>query len=566
MQQQECVIQIEFVDRFGLGYEVFEVLKEYGINLLGMEATPFKGIMIKLSSPQEKVTQKIMQEFRKIQGVTSVSLRNHLLYEKREHELRTILNSVNEGIIAVDREGRITHINDVATQILYCTREEIIGQDIYEYFQVEMPLQKIVKTGKPYHLKEVRYKRDQRVIHYLTSGVPILDDQGRIIGAVATINDFKQVKALINKVGGQRRLTTFDDIIYQSPNMHKVVETAKTVAKGNSTILLRGESGTGKELFARAIHMESNRSQAPFIAINCAALPSTLLESELFGYEEGAFTGAAKGGRKGLFEQASEGTLFLDEIGEISPQVQVSLLRVLQEGTIRRVGGSREIPVDVRIIAATHRNLEELIQRGDFREDLYYRLNVIPLRIPSLRERKEDIPLIVQHLVRKICTKLERPEVCITRERLQLLMEKPWPGNVRQLENVLERIINVMDVQAMNTDEALEWALLTVNQPVGGQKPALEEEPIPQFSPGFESPIKASDKIFQINIPLSSSNKWPPLKSMVQDAEKQILLKVLEKYPTSRKAGKVLSVSSTTILNKMKSLGIEIRQDEDEEE
>lgn len=566
MQQQECVIQIEFVDRFGLGYEVFEVLRKYGINLLGMEATPFKGIMIKLSSPPEKITQKIIQEFRKIQGVTSVSLRNHLLCEKREHELRTILNSVNEGVIAVDREGRITHINDVATQILHCTREEVIGQDICEYFQVEIPLQKIVKTGKPYHLKEVRFKRDHRVIHFLTSGVPIPDDKGRIIGAVATINDYKQVKALINKVGGQRRLTTFDDIIYQSPNMRKVVETAKTVAKGNSTILLRGESGTGKELFARAIHMESNRSQAPFIAINCAALPSTLLESELFGYEEGAFTGAAKGGRKGLFEQASEGTLFLDEIGEISSQVQVSLLRVLQEGTIRRVGGSREIPVDVRIIAATHRNLEELIQHGDFREDLYYRLNVIPLRIPSLRERKEDIPLIVQHLVRKICTKLERPEVCLTRERLQLLMEKPWPGNVRQLENVLERIINVMDVQAMNTDETLEWALLTVNQPVRGQKSALEEEPIPRFSPGFESPIKASDKILQINIPLYSSKKWPPLKSMVQDAEKQILLKVLEKYPTSRKAGKVLSVSSTTILNKMKSFGIKIRQDEDEEE
>lgn len=566
MPQQECVIQIEFVDRFGLGYEVFEVLKEYGINLLGMEATPFKGIMIKLCSPPEKITQKIMQEFRKIQGVTSVSLRNHLLYEKREHELRTILNSVNEGVIAVDREGRITHINDVATQILHCTREEVVGQDIGEYFQVEMPLQEIVKTGKPYHLKEVRFKRDHRVIHYLTSGVPVLDDKGRIIGAVATVNDYKQVEALINKVGGQRRLTTFDDIIYQSPTMHKVVETTKTVAKGNSTILLRGESGTGKELFARAIHVESNRSQAPFIAINCAALPSTLLESELFGYEEGAFTGATKGGRKGLFEQASGGTLFLDEIGEISPHVQVSLLRVLQEGTIRRVGGSREIPVDVRIIAATHRNLEELIQHGDFRDDLYYRLNVIPLRIPSLRERKEDIPLIVQHLVRKICAKLERPEVCLTRESLQLLMEKPWPGNVRQLENVLERIINVMDVQAMNTDEALEWALLTVNQPARGQKSAPEEDPIPQSSPGFESQVKASDKILQINIPLSSSKKWPPLKSMVQDVEKQILLKVLEKYPTSRKAGKVLSVSSTTILNKMKSFGIEPRQDEDEED
>lgn len=572
MQQQECVIQIDFVDRLGLGYEVFEVLKKHGINLLGMEATPYKGIMIKLSAPPEEMTQTLINEFQEIQGVTSVSLRTHLLYEKREHELRTILNSVNEGVIAVDREGRITHINDVATQILHCTREEVVGQDIGEYFQVQMPLQDIVKTGKPYHLKEVRFKREHRVIHYLTSGVPVLDDRGRIIGAVATVNDYKQVEALINKVGGQRRLTTFDDIIFQSPKMRRVVETAKTVAKGNSTILLRGESGTGKELFARAIHMESSHAQAPFIAINCAALPSTLLESELFGYEEGAFTGATKGGRKGLFEQANGGTLFLDEIGEISPQVQVSLLRVLQEGTIRRVGGSHEIPVEVRIIAATHRNLEQLIQGGEFREDLYYRLNVIPIRIPSLRERSEDIPLIVQHLVRKICAKLERPEVCLTQDSLQLLMEKPWPGNVRQLENVLERIINVMDIQAMSSDEALEWALLTIN-PTAGEKFVEGQTGVRRDEEESSLPAKASKEIqlarekhiLHIDIPIPLSKKWPPLKLMVNEVEKQILLKVLEKHPTSRRAGKVLDVSSTTILNKMKMYGIEADHDDTDE-
>nr|WP_041276733.1 sigma 54-interacting transcriptional regulator [Desulfosporosinus acidiphilus] len=566
MQQQECVIQIDFVDRIGLGYEVFEVLKKHGINLLGMEATPNKGIMIKLSTPPEKITQMLMNEFRAIQGVTFVSLRNHLLYEKREHELKTILNSVNEGVIAVDVKGCITHINDVATQIMHCTRETVVGHDIGDYFQVRMPIQEIIRTGKPYHLKEVRFKRENSVIHYLTSGVPVLDEKGRIIGAVATVHDFKQVEALINKVGGQRRLTTFDDIIYQSRKMRRVVETAKTVAKGNSTILLRGESGTGKELFARAIHMESSRSQEPFIAINCSALPNTLLESELFGYEEGAFTGAAKGGRKGLFEQANGGTLFLDEIGEISLQVQVSLLRVLQEGTFRRVGGSYEIPVDVRIIAATHRNLEHLIQRGDFREDLYYRLNVIPICIPSLRERSEDIPLIVQHLVSKICTKLKRPEVCLTQESMQLLMEMPWPGNVRQLENVLERIINVMDIQAMNTDDALEWALLTANQ-------SVEEQPVKGKTVlgwnlkehALEKPqVKREKYNVHIKIPIPLSKKWPPLKLMVNEVEKQILLEVLEKYPTSRKAGKVLSVSSTTILNKMKGYGIEIKCDDED--
>jgi transcriptional regulator of aroF, aroG, tyrA and aromatic amino acid transport len=565
--QQECVIQIDFVDRLGLGYEVFEVLKRYEINLLGMEATPHNGMLIKLSTPTKEIMKKLINEFKEIHGVTSVFQRSHLLYEKREHELRTILDSVNEGVIAVDREGRITHINDIATQILHCIREEVLGKNIGEYFQVKLPLQDIVKNGKPYTLKEVRYKRDHRVIHYLTSGVPILDDQGRIIGAVATINDYKQVEALINKVGSQRRFTTFDDIIYQSQKMRRVVETAKAVAKGNSTILLRGESGTGKELFARAIHMESSRSQEPFIAINCAALPSSLLESELFGYEEGAFTGATKSGKKGLFEQASGGTLFLDEIGEISLQVQVRLLRVLQEGTIRRVGGSHEIPIDVRIIAATHRNLEQLIQRGDFREDLYYRLNVIPIHIPSLHERTEDIPLIVHHLICKICAKLERPEVCLTQDSIQLLMEKSWPGNVRQLENILERIVNVMDLQAMTTEEALEWALITANQPHEEQpKFGLSDSGrnLNKLAPD-QVQVRRDKQCVEIKIPIPETKKWPPLKRMVSEVEKQILLKVLEKYPTSRKAGKILSVSSTTVLNKMKGYGIEVYRDEEDE-
>jgi len=314
--------------------------------------------------------------------------------------------------------------------------------------------------------------------------------------------------------------------------MRHVIKTAKMVAKGNSTILLRGESGTGKELFARAIHRESLRAQAPFIPINCAALPDSLLESELFGYEEGSFTGAARGGKKGLFEQADHGTIFLDEIGEIPNQVQVRLLRVLQEGMIRRVGGSKELSVDVRIVAATHRNLEEMIPKGEFREDLYYRLNVIPLRIPPLRERSEDIPLIAQHLIRKISEKLGKSEIHLTKESLDLLMGQTWPGNVRQLENILERIINVMDCAELKPQHLYEWTDL-----VSTPHPAEREE-----------------GIFQIQIPVDK--EWPPLKKIVSEVEKQVLIRVLETHASSRKAGKILGVSNTTILNKMKSYGI----------
>jgi len=341
-----------------------------------------------------------------------------------------------------------------------------------------------------------------------------------------------ELKEIISKIDRTKQLLAFEGIVYQSVKMRHVVETANMVAKGNSTVLLRGESGTGKELFARAIHQESRRAQAHFIPINCAALPDSLLESELFGYEEGSFTGAARGGKKGLFEQADQGTLFLDEIGEISTQVQVRLLRVLQENAIRRVGGTKEFPVDVRIIAATHRNLEEMIQKGEFREDLYYRLNVIPLRIPPLRERSEDIPLITQHLIRKISEKLGKSEIHVTKESMDLLISQPWPGNVRQLENTLERIINVMDSTEIKPKLFYEWTDLVATSQT----------------------LESKDGILQLEIPVAK--EWPTLKKIVSEVEKQVLMRVLKTHSSSRKAGRILGVSNTTILNKMKSYGI----------
>jgi len=553
MNPQEYVIQIEFTDRFGLGYEILETLNSHQINLLSTEATVDKGMMIKFESRSAEKVEELMMAFRSLEGVTQVIFRHHMLWEEREHELRTILNSVSEGVIAVDKEGKVTHINSVALDTFDCAQEDIIGQKMDEFFQTPMPLLDSLKTGQAYHLKEMRFKRGTRFIHYLTSGVPILDDHGQIIGGVATMNDYQKVEDLISKVGGRKRLTTFEDIVYQSAKIRQVVETAKTVAKGKSTVMLRGESGTGKEMFAQAIHMESHRSDAPFIAINCSALPSALLESELFGYEEGAFTGAIKGGRKGLFEQATGGTLFLDEIGEISAQFQVSLLRALQEGTIRRIGGMREIPVDVRIIAATHRNLEEMIQKGEYREDLYYRLNVIPLKIPPLMEHLEDIPRLVQHLVHKVSVKLDRPEICLTMESMQLLMNKHWPGNVRQLENVLERFINTLDMNNMEVQEINEWVLHSKNQSVVCE--CLPERNESNIQVRMEQQAEMRNRgSLHIDIPIS--RKWPPLRVMMGEIEKEILKIVLEKHPTSRKAGKALGVSSTTILNKMNAYGI----------
>jgi two-component system response regulator PilR (NtrC family) len=233
---------------------------------------------------------------------------------------------------------------------------------------------------------------------------------------------------------------TFSNIIGRSGRMQSIFTLIERVSKTPSTVLIRGESGTGKELIARAIHFNSNRSQARFLSINCGALPENLLESELFGHERGAFTGAVRE-KQGLFQEASNGTLFLDEIGEMTPSMQVKLLRALQEKTIRRVGGTREESIDVRIIAATNQDLEEQISNGSFREDLFYRINVIPIHLPALRKRREDIPLLAEHFVRKYSVELGTEPVRFSVEAMRLLERYEWPGNVRELENVVERTL-----------------------------------------------------------------------------------------------------------------------------
>lgn len=243
---------------------------------------------------------------------------------------------------------------------------------------------------------------------------------------------------------------SFGTMIGSGPALNRLVMKAKQVAPGSSTVLIRGESGTGKELLARAIHSESNRSQFPFVIVNCPSIPENLLESELFGYEGGAFTGANKQGKLGKFELAHQGTIFLDEIGDLPSSLQPKLLRVLQEKTIDRVGGKKPIPIDVRVIAATNKDLETMVKNGSFREDLYYRLNVIPLFVPPLRERREDIPLYFQHFLAKYGEQLNKENLRIDPELIEWLRDYPWPGNVRELENVAEYMVNMSREQVVS--------------------------------------------------------------------------------------------------------------------
>ncbi|EGO64500.1 sigma-54 interaction domain-containing protein [Acetonema longum] len=528
----EYIIQIDFVNRPGLGYEIFKLTEKHNADKIAMEATPKHGMVIQFQCEAEEQALNLVTDLTKVEHITNVAFRAQMPYQEKEIELRTILNSVSEGVLAIDKDGIISHLNEVACKILHCKSEEAIGVKVEELVGEDPPMLETLRFGHVCRLRERKIKRNGRTVQFLSSNVPIRNDQGQIIGAVSTIQDFQQVEKVILQASKSSQSTTFDDIIHQSHQMTRLIASARTVARNSSTILLRGESGTGKELFASAIHAEGSRCNKPFIPINCAALTESLLESELFGYAEGAFTDAVKGGKKGLFEQANGGTLFLDEIGDISPRLQVRLLRVLQEGTLRRVGGNKDIGIDVRVIAATNRNLEEMIVSGEFRDDLYYRLNVIPLTIPPLRERKADIPVLAQHLIRKICTKIHKPEVHLVKASVEILAAQKWPGNVRQLENTLERVINLTDVAEIRPEHLAAWADLTE---------AVTVKDIGNIS--------KNQQALQVEIPLTGD--WPPLKDIVASVEKEVITRVLKKYPSSRLAGQVLGVSNTTILNKI---------------
>jgi len=364
--------------------------------------------------------------------------------------LEAIIQSSDEAISVVDEKGRGLLINRAYTRITGLTEEEVIGKpaeiDISEGESMHM---KVLKTRRP--VRGARMKVGPNKKDVVVNVAPIIVD-GTLKGSVGVIHDVSEIQTLTTELNRARQIIrtleakySFEDIIGKSEEMKVAIEQAKLGATTPATVLLRGESGTGKELFAHAIHNASDRKYNKFIRVNCAAISETLLESELFGYEEGAFSGAKRGGKRGYFEEANNGSIFLDEIGELSAHMQAKLLRVLQEREIIRVGGTKAIPVNVRVIAATNVNLEKAMSEGKFREDLYYRLNRYPISIPPLRLRKGDIPDLCNYLIRKINQDYGRNVEGISDEVMEAFMNYHWPGNVRELENVLGRAIIFMN-------------------------------------------------------------------------------------------------------------------------
>lgn len=375
--------------------------------------------------------------------------------------LEAIINSSNDAISVVDENGTGLMVNPAYTKLTGLNSDQIIGQpataDISEGESIHM---QVLRTKKP--VRGARLKLGPHKKDVIVNVAPVIVD-GELKGSIGVIHDVSELNRLSSQLQhAQKRLATleatysFSEIVGTSKEMAFAIEQAKRGAKTSFPILLLGETGTGKELFAHAIHNESERKGQPFVRVNCAALTETLLESELFGYEQGAFSGALKSGKKGLFEEAEHGSIFLDEIGEMSPNTQAKLLRVLQEQEIVRVGGTKPIPIHVRVIAATNVDLEGAIREKRFREDLYYRLNKLPIRIPPLRERLSDLPALIDHLLRKLNLDYGHNIQSISKLVLSRFEGYYWPGNVRELENVLARSMIYMDLGATElTDVSL---------------------------------------------------------------------------------------------------------------
>jgi len=444
--------------------------------------------------------------------------------------LEAIINSTQDAISVVDENGVGILINPAYTKLTGLTEEDIIGKpanvDIAEGQSMHY---KVLETKKP--VKGVRMKVEPNKKDVIVDAAPIIVD-GELKGSVAVAHDVSEIKKLTEELDQAKQIIrqisakySFKDIVGSSDNMKNVINQAEKASKTPITVLLRGESGTGKELFAHAIHNNSERSNQKFIRVNCSALADNILESELFGYTEGAFTGAKKGGKKGLFEEADQGTIFLDEIGKISMKLQSKLLRVIQEKEILRVGGTRPIDINVRIIVATNINLEEAIQEGNFREDLYYRLNVFPIFIPPLRDRKEDIPALVEHIIKKFNQEYGRSVKGCSENVYKYLNDYDWPGNVRELENIIGRaIINL-----------------------GLSEDIIRIEHIPDIIAGETIGEKTPKKP-----DLDYSLKENSLKDIINITEKEVIKKALKETNGNRKeAAEILDIAVRSLYYKI---------------
>ncbi|HZW37487.1 MAG: sigma-54 interaction domain-containing protein [Deltaproteobacteria bacterium] len=454
-----------------------------------------------------------------------------------ERMLSAILNSLSEAVITVDRDHRISSFNRSAERLVGVPAADALGKDCrgilrasFGLAQHDCPMGDLTEGGVPRSdVDGTLVRADGRIVPVSASWAFFEDEAAERLGFVISFRSIEEIERLAEERRGKFPL---HDIVGKTPRIRQIFDMVDVVKDTDSTVLITGESGTGKGLFARAIHDLSPRREKPFVKVNCAALTETLLESELFGHVKGAFTGAIAD-KIGRFEAADGGTIFLDEIGEISPALQVKLLRVLQDREFERVGSSSTLRVDVRVIAATNRDLKAAMTEGRFRGDLFYRLNVIPILVPPLRERKEDIPLLVGHVLKRLKQRGMERIKAVSPEAMRCLMEYPWPGNIRELENVLERGMVCARGRVLSSEDLPD----ELREHCRPRRDASPEKP----SGSERAEVENAESVHADG----------------EEGEREILLHTLELHRWNRKdAASALGVDRTTLWRRMKRLGL----------
>ena len=521
-------LNLQFKDRVGIVADVSAVFARVGYNILAMEVAKTADLADVYFEVEPSATgrspDEVLNLLHGIPDLQSLKYIDALPRERRERVLGIVLDNVSDGVLSVDLDGRITTINQVGKEMLNCEGRDVEGKKLTHLPSADPAILNCLKGGTFTNEKR-NIITDKRRLRFFATGKPIIGSGGRVVGAVEIMKDMKEIHNLVREVSEPRQIT-FSEIIGKSPAIREVITFAQKIARTDTILSIRGESGTGKELLARAIHAESGR-EGPFIPINCAALPVSLLESELFGYVGGAFTGAQKGGAPGLFEMAQGGTLLLDEIADLPQGPQAKLLRVIQEKTVRRIGGKTEIPVNTRIITATNRHLEHMVREKTFRQDLYYRINVLPIHIPPLKERREDIPVLAEHFLFQLATKLNQALPRLSPRAMHKLSRHRWPGNVRELKNVVERAAILSD------------------------REVIEEEFI-LFSPD----MGASDPEART----AASPAGAPLSRQMGEFEARIVARAVREARSIRQAAVGLGISHTALLNKLKKYKIVVER------
>ncbi|BDG62426.1 sigma-54 interaction domain-containing protein [Caldinitratiruptor microaerophilus] len=449
-------------------------------------------------------------------------------------ELEAVLQSSFDEIFITDGEGITLRVNAACERLYGLTEAELVGRHVADLERegVFSPsiTNRVLATGRQETVVQVTRTGRRLVV----TGTPVFDEAGRITRVVSVARDITELNRVVEELAAVESLANRyrqeiaalrarqeegEGLVFRSVAMERVLSLVRQVAEVDATVLITGESGVGKEQVARLIHRASPRADGPLMTIDCGALPQSLIESELFGYERGAFTGANRDGKRGLIEMADKGTLFLDEIGELPLSLQVKLLRFLQERSVVRVGGLRPIPVDVRIIAATNRDLRQMVREGRFREDLFWRLNVVPIHVPPLRERPEDILALAEHFLARAAVRYGRQR-SLSREVADILMRYPWPGNVRELENLIERLV------------------------VTSSGPVITPEDLPD---GFAPPDRGLSTTGPVEV-----REILPLADAVAEVERQLLALARRRYRSTHEMARALRVNQSTVVRKLR--------------